>query len=95
MTVEERVTQVEQRCKSNTHRLDEQDKRIDDLSDLTASVRVLADRESRVESDVKEIKTDVKALTSVPGKKWDTAVMAVITAIVSAIIGYALAHIGL
>lgn len=94
MTTEERVTQIEQRCKSNTHRLDEQDKRIDDLSDLTASVRVLADRESRVEADVKEIKTDVKALTTAPGKKWDTVVMAVVTAIVSAIIGYALAHVG-
>lgn len=95
MTTEERVTQNEQRCKSNTHRIDEIEKRVDDLGELTASVRVLADRESRVESDVKEIKTDVKALTSAPGKKWDTAVMAVITAIVSAIIGYALAHIGL
>lgn len=95
MTVEERVTQNEQRSKSNTHRLDELDKRVDDLSDLTASVRVLADRESRVEADVKEIKTDVKALTGAPGKKWDTVVMAVITAIVSAVIGFALAKIGL
>lgn len=93
MTIEERVTQNEQRSKSNTHRLDELDKRVDDLSDLTASVRVLADRESRVEADVKEIKTDVKALTGAPGKKWDTVVMAVITAIVSAVIGFALAHV--
>lgn len=93
MTIEERVTKNEQQCKANTHRLDELDKRVDDLSDLTASVRVLADRESRVEADVKEIKTDVKALTGAPGKKWDTVVMAIMTAMVSAVVGYALAHI--
>lgn len=60
---EKRLTEVEERSKSNQHRLDDLEKRQDNFDDLIGSVRVLADREERVESDVKEIKDDVKTLT--------------------------------
>ena len=54
--IETKLPEVEQRAKSNTHRLDDQEKRIDNIEDLTTSVKVLATREERVEKDVKEIK---------------------------------------
>ena len=54
--IETKLAEVEQRAKSNNHRLDEQEKRIDNIEDLTTSVKVLATREERVEKDVKEIK---------------------------------------
>ena len=70
MTTEERVTEVEQRAKSNSHRIDEMQSDLKNLTELTASVKVLATKQENVESDVREIKTDVKALTEKPGKRW-------------------------
>lgn len=95
MTTEERVAELEQRAKSNTHRIDELAHDMRDLNELTASVKVLATKQESVESDVREIKTDVKALTEKPGKRWDAIVAAVVTAIVAGLVGWALAHAGL
>lgn len=95
VTIEHRLTTVEDRSKSNTKRLDEMEKRQDNLDDLVSTVKVLADREQRVESDVKEIKTEVKNLTSKPAKRWDNLVTQLITIVVAAIAGFILAKIGL
>ena len=59
-SIEHRLTAVEDRAASNTHRLDEMEKRQDNLDDLVSTVKVLAVREEAVENDVKEIKNDVK-----------------------------------
>lgn len=92
---EHRLTEVEERSKSNQHRLDTMEKRQDALEELTSTVKVLAVREEAVESDVKEIKNDVKGLASKPGKRWDNLVTQVIGIIVAAIVGFLLAKIGL
>lgn len=92
---EHRLTEVEERAKSNSHRLDEVEKRQDNLDKLVGTVGVLADREKRVEDDVKEIKTDVKSLASKSGKRWDNLVNQIITIIVAAIAGFILAKLGL
>ena len=92
---ERRLTEVEERSKSNTHRLDELEKRQDNLDDLVSTVKVLAVREEAVENDVKEIKNDVKTLTSKPGQRWDSLVDKIILTIAAAIVGFVLAHFGL
>ena len=45
---EHRLTEVEARSKSNVHRLDEVEKRQDNLDKLASSVAVLAEREQNV-----------------------------------------------
>lgn len=92
--IEHRLTEVEDRSKSNQHRLDELEKRQDNLDDLVSTVKVLAVREETVENDVKEIKEDVKSLTSKPGQMWDSLVKQIVTALVAAVIGFILAQIG-
>lgn len=92
--IEHRLTELEGRSKSNTHRLDDLEKRQDNLDDLVSTVKVLADREERVEDDVKEIKEDVKTLTSKPGKMWESVVEKIILTIAAAVIGYILAQVG-
>lgn len=47
--IEHRLTEVEARAKSNTKRLDEVEKRQDDLDGLVTTVKVLATREENVE----------------------------------------------
>lgn len=92
---EKRLTEVEARSKSNAHRLEEVERKQDDLTELVGTVKVLATREEQVESDVKEIKNDVKTLTSKPGKKWESLVSQIITLLVAAVVGFILAKIGL
>lgn len=92
---EKRLTEVEERSKSNQHRLDDLEKRQDNFDDLIGSVRVLADREERVESDVKEIKDDVKTLTSKPAKRWDNVIDKIIMTLVAAVVGFILAKFGM
>lgn len=95
ISVEHRLTEVEERSKSNTHRLDELEKRQDDLDELVSVVKVLAVREEAVENDVKEIKADVKSLTSKPGQRWDSLVDKIIWAVAGAVVAFILAKIGL
>ena len=92
---EERLTKVEERTKSNTHRIDDLEKRQDNLDDLVSTVKVLAVREENVESDVKEIKSDVKSLTSKSGQRWDGLVDKIIMTIAAAVLAFILAKIGL
>ena len=92
--IEHRLTEVEGRSKSNTHRLEELERRQDNLDDLVSTVKVLAVREEAVENDVKEIKSDVKMLASKPGKMWDSMSEKIVVTIVAAVIGYILAQIG-
>lgn len=93
--IEHRLTEVEDRSKSNQHRLDEMEKRQDNLDDLVSTVKVLAVREEAVENDVKEIKSDVKMLTSKPGKMWESMVEKIILTIAAAVVGYILAQFGM
>ena len=91
---EKRLTEIEERSKSNSHRIDSLEKRQDNLDELVGTVKVLAVREENVETDVKEIKSDVKRLTGKSGKLWDGMVEKIIMLVVAAVIGFVLAKIG-
>ena len=92
---EKRLTEVEERSKSNTHRLEDLEKRQDNLDELVSTVKVLAVREENVENDVKEIKNDVKCLTNKPAQRYEEIGNKVILTIVAAVVGYFLATLGL
>lgn len=93
--LEHRLSTVESRSKSNTKRLDKVEKQQDDFVELVTSVKVLAEREQNVETDVKEIKSDVKSLTSKPAKRWDSFVEKALATLAAALVGFLLAKIGI
>nr|DAU72866.1 MAG TPA: hypothetical protein [Caudoviricetes sp.] len=98
MTHEELIAlthENEQRCKSNTHRIDQLAKQQENLEKLISAVAVIADKQTRLEADVGDIKKDIKTLAEKPAKRWDGIVDKIISAIIAAIMGYALARIGL
>ena len=66
-----KLTETVSRAKSNTHRIEKLERRQDDLDKLAAAVEVLASREQSMETDVKEIRADVKTITLKSGKRWD------------------------
>lgn len=91
----ELLAQVDARSKSNSHRLDELERRQDNLDDLVSTVKLLAYKEEAVESDVKEIKSDVKALKNLPAQRWNGLVDKIWLTVAAAVIGYILAQMGL
>lgn len=92
---EKRLTQVEEMAKTNARRIENIEKRQNNLDELVGTVKALAVREENVETDVKEIKSDVKSLTGKSGKRWDNLVDKIIVTVAAAIIGFILARLGL
>ena len=93
--IQAKIVEIDQRSKSNTHRINDLEEDNRALHTLATSVEVLATKQETIESNVQEIKMDVKALKAVPGSKWEALVKAVVTAIVGALVGFALAHAGI
>ena len=93
--IQAKIAEIEARSKSNTHRIDDLEEDNRALHALATSVEVLATKQDTIESTVQEIKTDVKELKAVPGSKWEALVKAALTAIVGALVGFALAHAGI
>lgn len=97
MTTEEMVLKlqrVDDRSKSNTHRLDEVEEKLADNEKLLASIARLDQRQKDMDADVKEMKGDLKMLTGKPGKRWETIVEKALMAVVAAIVGYVLIRLG-
>ena len=92
---EKRLTDVEGRSKSNTHRIDELEKRADDTEKLVTSVAVIAEKQSTMDGDIKEMKGDVKKLVEKPGNRWVGSVDNVIYAVLAGIVAFLLAKGGL
>lgn len=93
--IEHRLTSVEKLAGSNRHRLEDVERRQDNLDQIVASVSVLKSEQEHIQSDVKEIKSDVKTLTEKPAKRWDNLLNTIIALIAGGVVGYVLTHIGL
>ena len=97
-----KLTQLDERSKSNTHRLDAMEGQITAVNKLATSVELLVQENKHQTEALKEVKDDVTSLTGKveaieqkPGKKWESIAEKVLWALVAAVIGFALAHIGL
>lgn len=93
--IQEKIVEIDQRSKSNTHRINDLEEDNRALHQLATSVEVLATKQETIEANVSEIKDDVKSLKAIPGGKWEALVKATVTAIVGALVGFALAHAGI
>lgn len=93
--IQAKIAEIEARSKSNTHRINDLEEDNRALHTLATSVEVLATKQETIEANISEIKDDVKSLKAIPGGKWETLVKATVTAIVGALVGFALAHAGI
>ena len=57
-----RLVKTEERSKSNTKRLDEVEKKQENLESLTKSVYLMANEQEHIRADLKETKEDVKEI---------------------------------
>lgn len=90
-----RLAAVEQRSKSNTHRLDTLEKQTEAVNTLATSVAVMAERVETTGDKVDSLCTDVQELKSEPGKRWKFVVEKAIYIAVSAVMGFIIARLGL
>ena len=89
------IAEINARSKSNTHRIDDLEADNKALHQLATSVEVLATKQETIEANVTEIKEDVKSLKALPAGRWEALIKAVLTAVVSGLIGFAIAYAGL
>lgn len=91
LQMEHRVTAVEKLAGSNRHRLEDIEKRQDNLDELVKSVALFAQEQEYIKEDVKEIKADVKALTDKPAKRWESLVDKAVWLVAGAFLTWVLA----
>lgn len=91
---ERRLSRAEDRCKSNTRRLDEVEKRQEDITELVRSVAAIAQKQTDMDADMKEIKADVKALTGKPGRRWESVAEKALLTAVAALVSWVLLRLG-
>ena len=81
-----KLAETEQRARSNMHRIEKLEQQQKDLNKLVTAVEVLASREKSVETDVKEIKADVKTITQNSGRRWDAMIDRVLYVLIGAVL---------
>lgn len=92
---ERRLTQVEQRSKSNTHRLEKLEESTEAINRLATSMEVMVSKQEQVAETVEKLDGKVTALEEKPIKRVDGLVDKVIWAICAAVISFVLARMGL
>jgi t-SNARE complex subunit (syntaxin) len=92
---ERRLTEVEERSKSNSHRLDKLEESTEAINRLATSMEVMAERQEQVVETVGKLDSKVTLLEEKPAKRWDALVDKIVWAIAAALIGFVLAQVGL
>ena len=92
---ERRLTEVETRSKSNSHRLDKLEESTEAINRLATSMEVMAERQEQVADTVGKLDSKVTALEEKPRERWDNLVDKIVWLVAAALIGFVLAQIGL
>lgn len=95
VNLEHRLTEVEQRTKSNTHRLEEHDKKLDDITDLVLSVKELAMETKHLREDLNETIQRLSKLESKDADKWEKFKWLIVAGVVTIVLGYLAVSVGL
>lgn len=91
----ERLVKVEQSDKSAHHRLDEQEKDIDELKKTYVIMEKLDFRMENVEKNVTRINTKLEEVDENKGRKWDKLIDYIFYFILATILGYIAIKLGL
>ena len=91
----EKVIKLEERSKSNTKRLDDHDKKLENIHELTVAVKEVAMETRATREDVNDMNSRLKSIEDKPRKNWDSLISTIITGIATAVLGYFLAKFGL
>ena len=89
--MEHRLTEVEARAKSNTHRIDKLEKVSNTMIQLVEEVKHTNETVSSLDQKVEKMDSRVDEMESAPGKEWSNAKRTVFNTVVGAVIGFLIA----
>lgn len=92
---EERLSKVEARSKSNTHRLNKMSKLVEAVHELAANMSAMLKQQEQTSSDVKELKGKVATLEQTPAKRWNGMVDKALGALIGGLVAFLLFKLGL
>ena len=93
--VEESSKQAHKRIDTLEHNLENTDNKIENIYELTISVKEIATEMKAMREDMAKIDDRVKSIEEKPAKRYDAIVGQVISIIVSGIVGFFLAKFGM
>lgn len=88
------LAEIDARSRSNSHRLDDVERKLEDNERMLTSIAVIAKRQDDMDGDIKEIKSDVKVLAAKPAKRWEAVAEKVIMMVVAAVVTWVLTKVG-
>lgn len=95
INIEHRLTEVEQRAKSNTNRLNEHDEILKSNSEMIGAIKELATEVKYMRGDLNETVERLNKLEGKDGDKWDKFKWLIVTGLVTLILGYLAVSVGL
>nr|WP_314465553.1 hypothetical protein [uncultured Clostridium sp.] len=95
LEIERRLTAVEQRSSSNTHRLDEHDEEIKENNSLIGAIKELATEVKYMREDLNETIARLNKLESKDIDKWEKFKWLIVAGLVTIVLGYLAVGVGL
>ena len=95
MELDERVTRHTEQIKTAFNQITELKALAESVKDLALSVQLMAHEQKDIGKKVDGLVTDLEEIKEKPGKRWDTIVTVALTAIVTAVVTFALTQTGL
>lgn len=93
--LEHRVTETEERSKSNTKRIDKLEKVMESIQNLAQSMERMTLQQQQMGENLTKLTGDVETLKAEPGKKWRFVVEKALYFIVGGVMAVILAKVGL
>lgn len=82
-----KLTELDQRGRSNTKRIDAVEKKQTQMNDLVTAMTRMQDRQENMDEKLDEVKAGVDSLKEKPAQRWDKVVDTLITTAVGILIG--------
>ena len=92
---ERRLTSVEQRSKSNTHRIERLECETEAINRLATSMEVMVSKQEQVAETVEKLDGKVSLLESKPAKRVDGLIDKIVWSVCAAVIAFLLSRLGL
>lgn len=92
---EHRLTEVEQRAKSNTIRIDEHDQEIKENNNLIGAIKELATEVKYMRADLNDTIERLNKLEGKDGDKWEKFKWLLVAGLVTIVLGFLAVQVGL
>lgn len=91
----QKLAEVDARAKSNTKRLDKVEALTEVVHELATTMKLMAEKQERTAKTVERLDKKLSAIEQEPAKRWKAVVEKVIMTVVAALVGFALAKLGI